>query len=310
MNKDFGKLIIIAGPTAVGKSSAAVRLAREIGGEIISADSMQTYRGMDIGTAKVTAAEMQGVPHYLIDIIDPDTDFNAAMFQKYAREACSRIYANGRIPIVCGGTGFYIQALLYDIDFSEETDRDDDYRRMLQSIASGEDGTEKLADMLKDIDPLAAENIDMHNPKRLIRALEYHKLHGSSIVLHNLEESKKREHSPYDYRFFVLTADRESLYERINQRVDKMMSGGLLDEARRLYDMKLRRDCTALQGIGYKELFEYFDGNISLDEAAELIKLNSRRYAKRQLTWFRREKNVIWIDTGKGDPIDEIRKYL
>lgn len=310
MNEDFGKLIIIAGPTAVGKSSTAVRLAREIGGEIISADSMQTYRGMDIGTAKLTADEMQGVPHYLMDIIDPDTDFNAAMFQQCAREACRKIYADGHIPIVCGGTGFYIQALLYDIDFSGENERDDDYRSLLQQTAELPDGPSKLADMLKNIDPLAAENIDIQNPKRVIRALEYHKLHGSSIVLHNREESLKREHSPYDYRFFVLTADRKVLYERINQRVDKMMADGLEAEARSLYDMNLRRNCTALQGIGYKELFEYFDGHVSRDEAIENIKLNSRRYAKRQLTWFRREKNVIWIDTDKGDPIDDIRKYL
>ncbi len=293
----------------MGKTAAAVRLAKEIGGEIISGDSMQVYRGMDIGTAKVTKEEMQGVPHYLIDVLDPDTDFNAVLFQKLAKEALTRIYEAGHIPILCGGTGFYIQALLYDIDFTDEAEHDDTYRRELQQIADNE-GKEALALILKETDPLTAGKIDLSNMKRVIRALEYYKLHGRSIALHNEEQAQKREASPYDYRFFVLNGDRKELFNRIDCRVDKMMEAGLLDEVRYLQEQGIRRDGTAAQAIGYKELFEYLDGKCSLPEAVERIKIDSRHYAKRQLTWFRREKNAIWIDVDKGDPLDDIRKYI
>ena len=303
------RLIIIAGPTAVGKTAASVRLAKEIGGEIISGDSMQVYRGMDIGTAKVTAEEMQGVQHHLIDVLNPDTDFNAVLFQQLAKEALARIYAAGHVPILCGGTGFYIQALLYDIDFTNEAERDDTYRRELQQLADIEGG-ETLALMLKETDPLTAGTIDLNNTKRVIRALEYYKLHGSSIALHNEEQAQKRDNSPYDYRFFVLNGDRKALFNRIDCRVDRMMEDGLLDEVRHLQEQGIRRDATAVQAIGYKELFEYLDGKCSLPEAVERIKIDSRHYAKRQLTWFRREKNAIWIDVDKGDPLDDIRKYL
>ena len=303
------KLIIIAGPTAVGKTAAAVRLAKELGGEIISGDSMQVYRGMDIGTAKVTETEMQFVPHHLIDVLDPDTDFNAVLFQKLAKEALAKIYAAGHIPILCGGTGFYIQALLYDIDFTEEAEHDDAYRRELQQLADTK-GKEALALMLKETDPLTAGTIDLNNTKRVIRALEYFKLHGKSIALHNEEQAQKRDNSPYDYRFFVLNGDRKALFSRIDSRVDRMLEDGLLDEVRHLHEQGIRRDSTAAQAIGYKELFEFLDGKCSLPEAVERIKTDSRHYAKRQLTWFRREKNAIWIDVDKGDPIDDIRKYL
>ena len=306
---DKKKLIIIAGPTAIGKTAASVRLAKEIGGEIISGDSMQVYRGMDIGTAKVSQEEMQGVPHHLIDILDPDTDFNAVLFQQLAKEACDKIYANGHIPIVCGGTGFYIQALLYDIDFTEEEERDDNYRRELEVIAA-EQGGERLADMLKDTDPITAAVIDLKNTKRVIRALEYYKLHQSPIAVHNEEQAKRRDDSPYDYRFFVLTGDREALYKRIDARVDKMISEGLLQEVQGLKNAGIRPDSTAAQAIGYKEIYTYLDGKCSLEEAVERIETDSRRYAKRQLTWFKREKNAIWIEADKGDPLDDIRKYL
>ena len=303
------KLIIIAGPTAVGKTAAAVRLAKEIGGEIISGDSMQVYRGMDIGTAKVTKEEMQGVPHHLIDVLEPDTDFNAVLFQKLAKEAADRIYAAGHVPILCGGTGFYIQALLYDIDFTEEAERDDAYRTELQHIADTEGG-EALSRMLKEQDPVTAAAIDLCNTKRVIRALEYYKLHGQSIALHNEEQAKKRQDSPYDYRFFVLNGDRQELFKRIDSRVDKMVEEGLLREVRHLHEQGIRRDSTAAQAIGYKELYDYLDGKCSLPEAIERIKVDSRHYAKRQLTWFRREQNAVWIDVDKGDPLEEIRKYL
>lgn len=309
MTKDKQKLIIIAGPTASGKSAAAVRLAKEIGGEIISGDSMQVYRGMNIGTAKITAEEMNGIPHHLIDILDPNTDFNAVMFKRMAKAALENIYAAGHIPIVCGGTGFYIQALLYDIDFTEEEKNDLNYRSELQHTADTE-GWEVLAALLKKTDPVSAAVIDLHNTKRVIRALEYYRLHNRSIALHNEEQESKKSDSPYDYRFFVLNGDRQALFARIDKRVDKMVADGLIEEVRQLQEQGIRRDSTAAQAIGYKEIFDYFDGKCSLEEATERIKIDSRHYAKRQLTWFRREKNAIWIDTDKGDPLNDIRKYL
>ncbi len=307
--QQYGKLIIIAGPTAVGKSSAAVRLAKEIGGEIISADSMQVYRGMDIGTAKITPEEMQGVPHHLIDILDPNTDFNAAVFQEYALAACRQIYANGHVPIVCGGTGFYIQALLYQIDFTEEPEKDDAYRASLWQLAE-EKGRDAVFELLQEADPLTAATIDRYNTKRVIRALEYFRIHGKPIAEHNLEEASKKAASPFDYRYFVLTGDREMLYRRIDARVDQMIADGLEAEAIRLKEAGLRMDSTAACGIGYKEMYAYLNGEYSLEEAVQKIKINSRHYAKRQLTWFRREKDAIWISVDKGDPLDEIRRNL
>lgn len=309
MNQQSGKLIVIAGPTAIGKSAAAVQLARAIGGEIISADSMQAYRGMDIGTAKVTEEEMQGIPHHLIDILDVNEEYNAAMFKELALRACSKIYANGHIPIVCGGTGFYIQGLLYDIDFTAEEDRDEAYRSELMRI-NEEHGSDELVRLLKETDPVTAEHIDLHNMRRVIRALEFFKLHGSSIYMHNIEEERKKESSPFDYSFFVLNGDRRALYERIDKRVDIMVRDGLIEEAQRLREQGIRADSTAAQAIGYKELFPYLDGECSLDEAVERIKIDSRHYAKRQITWFKREKNAIWIDIDKGDPLTEIRRHL
>lgn len=312
MKDDKKKLIIIAGPTAIGKSAAAVRLAREIGGEVISADSMQAYRGMDIGTAKITKEEADKVPHHLIDILDPDEDFSAADFKALAENACSLIYANGHIPIVCGGTGFYIQGLLYDIDFTEEPDKDEEYRARLQNILDEkkEEGVRVLAQMLKELDPLTAKHIDLKNTRRVIRALEYYRIHGSSIYSHNIEEEKKKENSPFDYRFFVLFGDRKALYERIDRRVDKMIKDGLMDEVKALRTGGIRQNSSAAQAIGYKELFACLDGKCTMEEAIETIKINSRHYAKRQLTWFKREKNTIWINIDKGDPLDEIRKYI
>ena len=310
LNEQFGKLILIAGPTAIGKSGLSVRLAKEIGGEVISADSMQVYRGMDIGTAKITPGEMQGVPHHLIDILDVNEEFNAAVFQQYANAACRKIYANGHIPIVCGGTGFYIQALLYQIDFTEEEARDDIYRNELWKLSEREDGPDELFSMLSALDPETAAVIDRHNLKRVIRALEYYKLHGSGIARHNREQEARKSHSPFDYRYFVLSGNRQALYERIDARVDRMIEDGLVQEALKLREGGLRMDSTAAQGIGYKEIYAYLDGHCTLDEAIAQIKLNSRHYAKRQFTWFRREKNAVWIDTDQGDPLDEIRKYL
>lgn len=305
------KLIIIAGPTATGKSSAAVKIAGEIGGEIISADSIQVYKGMNIGSAKVTEAEMHCVPHHLIDVIDIDRDYNVAVFKEMASEVMKGIYARGHIPIICGGTGFYIQALIYDIDFENEDGADDkdNYRAYLEKMAS-EGKTEELKAMLKENDPKSYESLDLENTKRIIRALEYMHIHNESIYDHNEREKKKRENPPYDISFFVLYGERQGMYDRINQRVDKMLAEGLEDEVKELKEKGLTRSSTAGQGIGYKEILSYLDGECTLSEAAEQIKLNTRHFAKRQLTWFRREKNTIWIDIDKGDPANEIRKYL
>ena len=287
-------LVILTGPTSVGKTSLSIRLAHEIGGEIISADSMQVYRGMDIGTAKITAEEMDGIPHYLVDILYPDQPFNVVEFQKMAKEAMTRIYSHGKIPVLVGGTGFYIQALLYDIDFSEHPE-EENYRRELTQLAE-EKGKQYLHSMLEEVDPEYAASVHYHNVKKVIRALEYHKETGRKLSAHNREQQERT--SPYQFAYLVLNQDRGILYDRINQRVDQMMEQGLLQEVRQLSERGYTPDLVSMQGLGYKEFFDYFDGNLPLDEVVDRIKMETRRFAKRQLTWFRREKDVIWINKG------------
>ena len=290
---DRKPLIILAGPTAVGKTSLSIRLAKETGGEIISADSMQVYRHMDIGSAKITKEEMEGVPHYLVDVLEPEEEFNVVRFQQMAKEAAERIWEKGKIPLVVGGTGFYIQALLYDIDFTEN-DGDESYRRRLEQKASDEEGASELYEMLTTVDPKAAREIHPRNLKRIIRALEFHHQTGKKISEHN--ETQRQKSSPYNYAYFVLTDERSRLYERIDQRVDLMMEQGLLDEVRYLKERGVRKDSTAMQGLGYKELYAYLEGEYPLDEAVRIIKRDTRHFAKRQLTWFKRERDVIWTD--------------
>ena len=285
-------LVILAGPTAVGKTDLSIQLAKRIGGAIISADSMQVYKYMDIGSAKVMPEEMEGVKHYLIDELDPSDEFNIVRFQQMAKEALNEIYANGQIPIVAGGTGFYIQALLYDIDFTHQ-DSDEAFRKKMADFAA-EHGTEALHEKLKEIDPVSHETIHANNTKRVIRALEYYYLTGQPISTHNEQEHKKE--SPYNFAYFVLTDDRAHLYERIDRRVDLMMKKGLGNEVKRLYDMGYHKDMVSMQGLGYKELLSYLDGECTLDEAVYIIKRETRHFAKRQLTWFRRERDVIWLD--------------
>lgn len=285
------KMIIIAGPTASGKSAAGVELAKRLNGSIISADSMQVYRGMDIGSAKITPEEMDGIPHALIDVIDPKEEWNVVRFQQEAGKAATQIAGAGRLPILVGGTGFYIQALLYDIDFTA-TKQDDAFRRALEEKAEQE-GPESLHKMLEEADPAAAEAIHPNNVKRVIRALEYARETGLRISDHNTEQ---RQRPPaYDAVYFVLTMEREKLYRRIDLRVDQMMEAGLLAEVCRLKEEGLSLQDVSMQGLGYKQLLEYLDGKWTLEEAVEQIKLQTRHFAKRQLTWFRREKNVIWI---------------
>lgn len=300
------KLIIIAGPTAVGKSSAAVELAKRLDTEVISADSMQVYRSMDIGTAKITEEEMKGIPHHLTDVIEPFEDYNVVRFKEMAKKAIDEVLKKGKIPIMCGGTGFYIQALLYDIDFTEEDNGG--IRDELYSLYERE-GAKYMHSLLEEKDPESAAAIPVNNVKRVIRAIEFYELHGRKISEHNITERQKE--SAYDSRFFVLTDDRKRLYERINKRVDKMVAEGLFDEVRALMDEGVPRSSTAMQGIGYRESYAYLSGEITRDEAIELIKTNSRHYAKRQLTWFKREKNVIYINISEsGDIINELEKYL
>jgi len=305
---DKKNLIILTGPTAVGKTELSIRLAKAVRGEIISADSMQVYRGMDIGTAKITHDEMDGVPHYLVDCMEPENDFNVTEFQRLAKSAMKNIYANGHVPIIVGGTGFYIQSVLYDIEFdshnleNSETHKNNDvfiksadekYREALRLIAC-EQGAEYLHNMLRQVDPASAEAIHANNIKRVIRALEYYKLTGKPISAHNGEQRKKE--SPYNYVYFVLNDDRDILYSRIDRRVDIMFESGLEEEVRRLIERGASRNMVSMQGIGYKEMFGYFDGEYDLEEAKRLIKQDTRHFAKRQLTWFRREQNVCWLN--------------
>ena len=284
-------LIILTGPTAVGKTKASIGLAKALNGEIISADSMQVYKHMDIGSAKIRPEEMQGIKHYLIDELEPDEEFHVVRFQEMAKKAMEEIYAKNKIPIVVGGTGFYIQALLNDIDFTESNENTA-YREELEQLAS-EKGAEYLHAMLQDVDPKSAETIHANNVKRVIRALEFYKQTGEKISEHNEQERAKS--SPYDFCYFVLTDDREKLYERINLRIDQMLEEGLIDEVKALKEKGYTKDMVSMQGLGYKEILDYLNGECNLEEAIYILKRDTRHFAKRQLTWFRRERDVIWI---------------
>ena len=293
MSEDKKKpLVILTGPTAVGKTELSIRLAKAINGEIISADSIQVYKHFDIGSAKVTKEEMDGVKHYLIDVLEPDEEFNIYVFKKLAMEAMDEIYAKGKIPIIAGGTGFYIQALLYDIEFSEE-EGDKTYRHMLEKKAEVE-GVTVIHDMLKEVDPEAAKEIHENNLKRVIRALEYYNETGMRISEHNKEQRQKE--SPYNFRYYVLNMDREKLYNRVNLRVDIMAENGLVDEVTKLKEMGYGKELNSMQGIGYKEIRDYVDGAYDYETAIETLKKNTRNFAKRQITWFKREKEVIWLN--------------
>lgn len=285
-------LIIIAGPTAVGKSALSIRMAKEVGGSIISADSMQVYQGMDIGSAKIREDEMEGIPHYLIDCVKPDQPWNVVIFQERAKKAMAEIYACGRVPMIVGGTGFYIQAITRDIDFTSMQE-DVEFRQRMEALAE-EEGPEFLHEKLRAVDPSAADQIHFNNVKRVVRALEFYHVSGQRISDHNAREREKK--SPYNLAYFVLTQDRKTLYQRIDKRVDRMMQEGLLDEVAALKRAGYHQGMVSMQGLGYKEILDYLDGRISLDQAVYQIKRDSRHFAKRQLTWFRREKDAVWLD--------------
>lgn len=289
-------LVILTGPTAVGKTKLSVALAKKIGGEIISADSMQVYRHMDIGSAKIRREEMEGIPHYLIDVLEPSEDFNVVVFQRKCRECMERIYDAGKIPVLTGGTGFYIQAVLYGIDFTEN-EEDTSYRSQLEEIAGREGGPFILHDMLQKVDEASAASIHANNVKRVIRALEFYRLTGQKISEHN--ETERAREAAYNACYFVLNDDRERLYERIDRRVEQMLADGLIEEVKALQKMGCHKDMVSMQGLGYKEILAYLGGEISLERAVYLIKRDTRHFAKRQITWFRREKDVIWVDKEK-----------
>lgn len=297
-------LIVLTGPTAVGKTKLSIELAKAVNGEIISADSMQVYKYMDIGSAKITRSEMQGVPHHLIDVLEPSEDFNVVIFQQKCKECLEGIYKRGHIPILTGGTGFYIQAVLNDIDFTEN-EENKSYRDSLEQIAR-EKGAEALHAMLAGVDEKAAEAIHANNIKRTIRALEFYHQTGQKISEHN--EAERQKASVYNSCYFVLTDDREKLYRRIDERVDEMLAKGLVDEVASLKTKGCHRGQVSMQGLGYKEILSYLDGEISLEEAVYLMKRDTRHFAKRQLTWFRREKEVIWID--KSEFLYDDKKIL
>lgn len=299
-------LIILTGPTAVGKTALSIGLAKAVDGEIISADSMQVYRKMNIGTAKIQQSEMQGVRHHLIDILDPGEDFNVVLFKKYALEAMKDIYSREKIPVVVGGTGFYIQALLYDINF-EDNDNDMSYREELQTLAA-EHGNSYIHDMLAGVDPESAEKIHENNVKRVIRALEFYKKTGMKISEHNETESQKE--SPYNFEYFVLNDDRQKLYDRIDRRIDIMLADGLLDEVRSLVDEGYSRDLVSMQGLGYKEMIDYIQERYTLDEAVYTLKRDTRHFAKRQVTWFKREKQVTWVNKNEFDSEADILSFM
>lgn len=284
-------LIILTGPTAVGKTKASIGLAKAIGGEIISADSMQVYRHMDISSAKITKEEMADVPHYLIDVLEPEEEFHVVRFQQMAKAAMADIYSRGKIPIIVGGTGFYIQALLYDIDFTEN-EGDSVYREKLEALAK-EKGAAYLHGQLAMVDPKSAEEIHANNIKRVIRALEFYHQTGQKISEHN--ERERQKESPYQFCYFVLNDRRECLYERIDQRVDQMIRNGLVQEVQTLKERGCTKQMVSMQGLGYKEIFSYLEGDCSLEEAVYIIKRDTRHFAKRQLTWFKRERDVIWV---------------
>ncbi len=300
----MNKLIVLTGPTAVGKTKISIELAKRLGGEIISADSMQVYRDMNIGTDKIKPENMQGVPHHMIDILDPEEDFNVFEFKKRVKSVIEDIYSRGKLPILVGGTGFYIQSVLYDIDFEEPDDQSesDDFRESLEQLSKEDGGIDKLYEMLKECDPEYAAELHKNNVKRVIRAIAFNHDTGEKLSDHNKEQ--RQNESPYDFFYFVLTDEREILYERIEKRIDMMIEEGLEAEVRELSKRGISRDATSMQALGYREMLSYINGELTLEEAVELLKKNTRHFAKRQLTWFRREKTVTWIDKKAYDRDD------
>ena len=301
---DKPKVVVICGPTASGKTALSIELAKKINGEIISGDSMQIYKDMDIGTAKPTKEEMQGIRHYLIDFVEPSKRYSVAEFKKDAENAIEEILKKGKVPIIVGGTGLYIDSLIYGIEY-QDIKIDEKYRKELEKRAEVE-GLQKLYEEAYNIDSRAAEKISKNDKKRIIRILEIYKATGKTKTEQEIESRKKE--SKYDYIVFAINMDRQKLYERINKRVDIMIKQGLIEEVENLLK-KYNKFPTAMQGLGYKEVVEYLDGKVAKEEMIEKIKMETRRFAKRQITWFKKNKQIIWID-GLKDKEDNIQLIL
>ena len=305
------KIICIVGPTASGKTGLAIELAKRIDAEVISADSMQIYKGLDVGTAKVTKEEADGIPHHLIDICNIEDKFSVADFKQMCYDKIEEIRSRGKNVIIAGGTGLYVNAVVYNMNFNEE-DVDYNYRKELENIAK-EKGNDYLHSMLENIDPQTAKQIHKNNVKRVIRAIEMAKnVKLKSIHMSEEKERIKNEKNKYDFLVFCIEQEREYLYNRINLRVDLMLKDGILDEAKKVYDMKLPEDNTCMQAIGYKEFFPCFEGKISLEEAVDTLKKETRHYAKRQMTWFNNKLECIKLDGSKpkNELVDEILKFI
>lgn len=298
------KVIVICGPTASGKTALSIELAKKINGEIISADSMQIYKDMSIGTAKPTVEEMQGIKHYLIDFVSPDERYSVAQYKQDAKKAIKEILEKGKTPIIVGGTGLYIDSLIYEIDYTD-IKIDENYRKQLEQTAEKE-GLDKLYQEAEKIDPDAMKKISQNDKKRIMRVLEIYHSTGKTKTQQELESRKNPVE--YDYRIFAINWDREKLYQRINKRVDIMIEKGLIEEVNQILN-KYKKFPTAMQGLGYKEVVDYINGKYTIEEMIEKIKMETRRYAKRQLTWFRKNKQTIWIE-GENDIQNNIKIIL
>ena len=289
------KLIVVAGPTASGKTRLAIDIAKSVNGEIVNADSMQIYKYMNIGSAKPTLEEQSEAKHHLIDFLDPDEEFSVADYTDLAHKVIAEIASRGKVPIMCGGTGLYINSVVNDITFGEiETDYK--LREELNELAK-QHSSQYLLDILKEFDPVSAQRLHPGNLRRIVRAIEFYRTTGIPISEH--QEMTKQKESRYEPLMLCVKWDREVLYDRINKRVDIMMNDGLLDEVKQLMEMGYTKELNSMKGIGYKEIIDYFEGNMSLEDTVNLIKQSSRRYAKRQLTWFRRDKRIHWLDANE-----------
>lgn len=298
---DKPKLLVLLGPTAVGKTKLSIELARDLSCEIISGDSMQVYRGMDIGTAKITKEEMGGIPHHLIDVLDPDEPFSVALFQEWCRKLIPEITERGHLPFIVGGTGLYIESVCYEFQFTE-AGADEEFRSQQQAFAETH-GVESLHAKLAEVDPKSAERLHPNDLRRVIRALEIFHITGETL---SSQLEKQQKQSPYELCLIGLTMDRQMLYNRIERRIDEMLRLGLVDEVRGLLQKGYSRDSVSMQGLGYKEIVEHLVDGIPLDAAVEKLKRDTRRFAKRQLSWFRHMKEIQWIDVGDGENFSEI----
>ena len=299
-------LIVLTGPTAVGKTSLSIALAKAVGGEIISADSMQVYKYMNIGTAKITEEEKCGIPHFLIDELEPDEEFNVTIFKNKVMGYIKDIKSRGKVPIIVGGTGFYIQSVIYDINFNEYGD-DSNVRKKYEAMAETI-GKSELHKKLALVDGEYADSVSYNNVKKVVRALTFFEMTGEKLSEHNKRERERS--SPFDFAYFVLTMDRKKLYERIDKRVDLMFDMGLVDEVKALMAKGYDKSLVSMQGIGYKEVIDYLNGRTSLEECIDIIKRDTRHFAKRQLTWFKREKVVTYIDKDEFGTEDKCLKEM